>query len=67
MLRTANSWAGPIGRFRLILDRGSPVNLLATCAGEMHQVDMNTFVIEKTAFSPDKDLSILLIVPGYGG
>lgn len=67
VLRTANSWAGPIGRFRLILDRGSPVNLLATCAGEMQQVDMNTFVIEKAGFSPDKDLSILLIVPGYGG
>lgn len=63
VLRTANSWAGPIGRFRLTLDKGSDRNLVSLCADGIKKTDPTTFVWEKRDFTPERDLSILLVQP----
>lgn len=64
VLRTANSWAGPIGTFRLTLDKGDPKNILSLCAEGVKKVGPTSFVIEKTDFSPSEDLSIMVVAPG---
>lgn len=63
VLRTANSWAGPIGKFRLTLDKGDPKNVISLCADGVRKVGPTTFVIEKTNYTPDRDLEILVAVP----
>ena len=52
VLRTANSWAGPIGRFKLTLDKGAPGNIISLCADGIKKTGPTTFVMEKTDFVP---------------
>ena len=63
VLRTANSWAGPIRRFKLTLDKGAPENIISLCAEGIKKTGPTTFVMEKTDFVPDRDLEILIAVP----
>lgn len=63
VLRTANSWAGPIGRFRLTLDKGDPGNVISLCADGIRKTGPTTFVMEKTDFTPSRDLEILVVAP----
>jgi Domain of unknown function (DUF4424) len=63
VLRTANSWAGPIKRFRLTIDKGAPENVVSLCADGIKKTGPTTFVMEKTDFVPDRDLEILIAVP----
>lgn len=63
VLRTANSWAGPIGRFSLTLDKGDPGNVISLCADGVKKTGPTTFVIEKTDYTPDRDLEVLVVQP----
>ena len=66
VLRTANSWAGPIGKFRLTLDKGAAENVISLCAEGVKKTGPTTFVVEKTDYSPDRDLQILIVKPFAG-
>ncbi len=63
VLRTANSWAGPIGKFRLTIDKGAPQNVISLCADGIRKTGATTFVMEKTDYVPDRDLGIMLVTP----
>jgi hypothetical protein len=63
VLRTANSWAGPIGKFRLTIDKGDTANILSLCADGIRKTGPTTFVMEKTNYVPDRDLEILVTRP----
>lgn len=63
VLRTANSWAGPIGKFTLTLDKGDPKNVISLCAEGVKKTGPTTFVIEKTDYTPDRDLEVLVVQP----
>ncbi|QYZ69892.1 DUF4424 family protein [Neotabrizicola shimadae] len=63
VLRTANSWAGPIGRFHLVLDKGDPVNALSVCMPGLKKVSPTRFEVTKTDWTPPEDLAILLVAP----
>lgn len=65
VLRTANSWAGPIGHFKLTVDKGATENIVSLCADGLTKTGPTTFVMEKTDFTPDQDLEILLVKPMY--
>lgn len=66
VLKTANSWAGPIKHFRLTLDKGEEANVISLCADGVTKTGPSTFQIDKTDFTPDKDLNILLVEPVKG-
>ncbi|WP_374372432.1 DUF4424 family protein [Tabrizicola sp.] len=63
VLRTANSWAGPIGKFTLTLDKGDPKNVISLCADGVKKTGRTTFVVEKTDYAPDRDLDVLIVQP----
>ena len=63
VLRTANSWAGPIGKFTLTLDKGDPKNVISLCAEGVKKTGPTTFVVEKTNYTPDRDLEVLIVQP----
>ncbi len=63
VLRTANSWAGPIGKFRLTLDKGAAENVISLCAEGVKKTGPTTFVVEKTDYAPERDLEVLVVVP----
>lgn len=64
VLRTANSWSGPIGKFTLTLDKGDPKNVISLCAEGVTKTGPTTFVIEKENYTPTKDLEILIVKRG---
>jgi len=61
ILTTANTWKGPIGTFRLTLDKGSAKNVLSLCMDGVKKISDTAFTVEKTDFTPDRDLEILVI------
>lgn len=63
ILRTANSWAGPIKRFRLTIDKGDTRNIVSLCAEGIRKTGPTTFVMEKADYVPDRDLHILIATP----
>ncbi|MDO9637195.1 MAG: DUF4424 family protein [Pseudotabrizicola sp.] len=63
VLRTANSWAGPIGRFRLTVDKGDAGHILSLCANGVKKTGPTTFVVEYRDFIPSQDLEILIVAP----
>ena len=63
VLRTANSWAGPIGRFKLTIDKGDVRNILSLCADGIKKTGPTTFMMEKIDFTPMQDLEILIATP----
>lgn len=66
VLRTANSWAGPIGDFRLTLDKGAPQNVISLCIDGIEKTGATTFEVRKKDFTPDRDLDILIVTPPPG-
>lgn len=63
VLKTGGNWAGPIGDFRMVIDKGDPANLVSFCASGVRKTGPTTFEVRKTDWTPDRDLSILILRP----
>jgi len=61
ILTTAKTWKGPIGSFKLTLDKGDAKNVLSVCMDGITKTSDTTFTVEKKDFTPDRDLEILVI------
>ena len=62
ILHTGANWAGPIGRFHLTIDKGSPDNIINLCYGVTKSAP--TLVeFSKTDFTPNNDIDILIFKP----
>lgn len=61
VLKTANTWNGPIGKFKLTIDKGDPGNVISLCIDGIKKTGPTTFVVEKTDFTPSEDLHILVV------
>ncbi|MBB4301247.1 hypothetical protein GGD81_000262 [Rhodobium orientis] len=63
VLTTGNNWLGPIGRFSLTIDKGTPDALLSLCIDGIEKTGPTTFVHRAENFSPEKDIDVLFAVP----
>ena len=61
ILKTAANWAGPIGRFRLVVDKRYADNLVSCCGQGVRKIGPTKFEMTKTNFTPTADLSILIL------
>jgi hypothetical protein len=61
VLTTGANWAGPIGDFRLVVDKGHPSNLVSFCGEGVRKISPTRFEMRKRDFTPAKDLGILII------
>lgn len=68
-LSTGANWKGPIKRFRLTVDKGSPDALLSLCMDGIRKISPTRFEVVKTDFEPDRDLELLIVrmIPTEGG
>ena len=53
---------GPIGRFRLTLDKVAPANILSLCWDGLSKTGPTTFESVKQDFLPDCDIRLLVFV-----
>lgn len=63
------NWKGPIGRFRLTVDKGYPDRLVSLCMDGLTKVSPTRFEVIKTNYEPDRDLDLLFVLftPTEGG
>lgn len=63
VLTTGANWAGPIGKFRLVVDKVSADNLVSFCGSNVRKIGSTTFEMVADDFFPERDISILLLRP----
>jgi hypothetical protein len=63
ILVTGANWKDPIGEFRLVVDKGSPRNLVSFCGTGVKKIGATRFEMRRRNWRPDRDISILLLVP----
>lgn len=61
ILKTGANWSGPIGEFRLVVDKGAPGNLVSFCADGVKKISPTQFEWRKKNFRPDGNLSVLIL------
>jgi hypothetical protein len=62
VLKTANNWKGPIGRFRLTLDKLRPDNLMSLCwDSDLRKTGATTFEATRESFAPRRDIKLLVL------
>lgn len=61
ILTTGANWNGPIGKFKLTVDKGRPQNYVSFCGNGVKKVGPTTFEMTATDFYPEKDLHILFL------
>ena len=62
VLKTAQFWSGPIGTFRLVVDKGKPSNLVAFCPADSRKITETRFEWSATKFAPKQDLDAVFFV-----
>jgi hypothetical protein len=63
ILKTGANWAGPIKRFRLVVDKGRADRLVSFCLDNVKKISPTAFEVVAPDFTPQRDLKILLIGP----
>jgi hypothetical protein len=61
VLTTGKNWKGPIGAFKLTLDKGRADNIISFCMDGVRKTGPTTFVVEKRDFEPEDDLNVLIV------
>ncbi len=62
ILKTANNWNGPIGRFHITLDKLKPDNVLSLCwDGALKKTGPATFEDARVNFTPTRDIHMLVL------
>jgi len=61
VLTTGRNWKGPIGDFRLTIDKGNPKNIVSFCMDQVRKVSPTQFQVSKHDFEPEKDLHIIIV------
>jgi len=62
ILSTGNNWKGPIGHFRLTLDKLKPGNVISLCwDGKLKRTGQTTFEDTRSDFAPKSDIKLLVL------
>jgi hypothetical protein len=61
ILSTGANWSGPIGDFRLVIDKGDPGNLVSFCGEGVKKISPTQFEMRKTDYGPTGDLNVLIL------
>ncbi|GGF60420.1 hypothetical protein GCM10007301_20180 [Azorhizobium oxalatiphilum] len=63
ILKTGANWSGPIGDFKLTVDKGKPENLVSFCGKDVKKISPTQFQMTAKDFWPTQDLGILILLP----
>ncbi|WP_321338857.1 DUF4424 family protein [uncultured Cohaesibacter sp.] len=61
ILKTANTWLGPIGDFRLVIDKMQPDNLITLCINGIRKIAPTQFEFRARNYVPDQNLDIMVV------
>ncbi len=61
VLTTANTWSGPIGAFRMTIDKEQASDIVSLCANGLRKTGPTTFVLEKKNYRARDDIRIMFV------
>ncbi|WP_273560710.1 DUF4424 family protein [Methylobacterium sp. NMS14P] len=61
VITSGGNWAGPIGTFKLTVDKGDPATLVSFCGTGVRKTGPTTFESVATDYVPGHDIDILLL------
>jgi hypothetical protein len=61
ILATGANWAGPIGDFRLVVDKGHPDSLVSFCGEGVKKIAPTRFEMRKKDFTPTGNIAVLIL------
>ena len=61
VLTTGANWAGPIGDFHLVVDKGAPDSLVSFCGDGVRKIGPTQFELRHANFKPSRDLNVLIL------
>jgi hypothetical protein len=61
ILKTGANWSGPIKDFRLVVDKGDADSLISFCGQDVKKISDTEFELRRTDFTPDGNLSVLIL------
>ena len=61
VITSGGNWAGPIGDFRLVVDKGDPRNLVSFCETGVRRISPTQFEVRHRNWRPDRDLAVLIV------
>jgi Domain of unknown function (DUF4424) len=61
ILKTGANWAGPIGDFHLVVDKGRTDKIVSFCGEGVRKISPTTFEVHARNFVPTKDFYVLLL------
>jgi uncharacterized protein DUF4424 len=61
ILKTGANWSGPIKQFRLVVDKGAADNLVSFCGEDVKKIDDTQLELLRTDYTPDGNLSVLIL------
>lgn len=64
ILKTGANWKGKIGHFKLTLDKLHADAILSTCADGIKKTGPTTFEVQRSNFSPNRDISFVIFLTG---
>lgn len=67
ILSSGANWRGPIGDFRLVVDKGRPDNLVSFCMDGVTKISPTQFEVRKRNFEPKADIDVLIVEWGMPG
>ncbi len=63
VLTTGANWQGPIGDFRLVVDKEKPDAIVSFCMDGVKKIAPTQFEVRKQDFQPQADLNVLILAP----
>lgn len=63
ILVTGANWSGPIKNFRLVVDKGSPNNLVSFCGQGVRKISPTQLELRISQFIPTSNLNVLILSP----
>lgn len=61
ILKTGANWSGPIGAFRVVIDKGHPDNLVSFCGQGVRKISPTQFEMVRKDYRPEGNLSVLIL------
>jgi hypothetical protein len=63
VLITGANWAGPIGDFKMTVDKGNAANMVSFCGDNVQKLGPTTFQVHYRNFTPKQDVGVLILTP----
>jgi hypothetical protein len=63
VLTTGANWRSPIGRFRIVVDKGKASNLVSFCETDVRKIGPTQYEVRHANWRPTRDLHVLIIEP----